>query len=145
MCFDSHGDIIHISLYCWSILFNIFSTQEEILQSSSKFENKKLDNMEISKTRQFFNRRNLIALFPFIIIDLDHFHTLLMNEWNKLKTQNNLVEDKEESNRISRFLILEFLIGIKIKEKFFLPNFMLEERICILQIMMILQFNFHLI
>ena len=100
MCFDSIGDIIHISLYCWSILFNIFSTQEEILQNSSKFEKNKLDIKEALKKRQFFNRRNLIALFPFMIIDLDHLHTILMNEWNKLKTQNNLVEDKEESNRI---------------------------------------------
>ena len=100
MCFDSIGDIIHISLYCWSILFNIFSTQQEILQNSSNFEKKKLDIKETLKKRQFFNRRNLIALFPFMIIDLDHLHTILMNEWNKLKTQNNLVEDKEESNRI---------------------------------------------
>ena len=100
MCFDSIGDIIHISLYCWSILFNIFSTEQEILQNSSIFEKKKLDIKETLKKRQFFNRRNLIALFPFMIIDLDHLHTILMNEWNKLKTQNNLVEDKEESNRI---------------------------------------------
>jgi len=100
MCFDSIGDIIHISLYCWSILFNIFSTQEEILQNSSIFEKKKLDIKETLKKRQFFNRRNLIALFPFMIIDLDHLNTLLINDWNKSKTHNNLVEDKEESNRM---------------------------------------------
>ena len=83
MCFDSHGDIIHISLYCWSILFNIFLSKQEILQNSSKFENKKLDNMAILKKRQFFNRRDLISLFPFIIIDLDHLHTHFKFHWRK--------------------------------------------------------------
>jgi hypothetical protein len=117
MCFDSIGDIIHISLYCWSILFNIFSTQQEILQNSSIFE-KKLDIKEALKKRQFFNRRNLIALFPFMIIDLDHLHTILMNEWNKLKTQNNLVEDKEEFNKIMDKIkdLAQLIIGIDLNE-----------------------------
>ena len=98
MCFQSHTNTLGASLYCWAILFNIFSNQEKNLNLE--------EVKQLLEKKWNINRKSLITLIHLAICsDFDKLDSLLIKY---LKEEiSNIDKSKNEDLNI-----LDYALGI---------------------------------